>query len=339
MIVLGIETSCDETAAALVGADKTVIASRTLSQLKEHKQFGGVVPEIAARAHLQYLPALIREVMAEADIAYTDLAGVAATTGPGLIGGLIVGSTLAKALAFTNGVPFYAINHLEGHALSPRLCREIDFPYLLLLVSGGHTQFVKINGVANYQLLGTTMDDAAGEAFDKVAKILNLPYPGGPQIEKIAALGKAERFDFPVPLKGRAGCDFSFSGLKTSVKQTVDKLEVLEDKARADVAAGFQRAVVAVIADRTRHALEMAGPVSALVVAGGVAANQAIRTCIEEIAKENNLECIAPPLKLCTDNAEMIAWAAIERLQQGLPADAFDAKPRPRWPLEMLNVA
>ncbi len=337
MIVLGIETSCDETAAAVVDAEKRVRAEAILSQQAEHRPFGGIVPEVAARAHLEHLDRLIAGVMAEADIDFGDLAGVAATGGPGLIGGVMVGVMTAKAIAAVRGLPFLAVNHLEGHALSARLVADVDFPYLLLLVSGGHCQLLVVEGVGRYRRLGTTVDDALGEAFDKVAKILGLGYPGGPAIEAMAARGTATRFALPRPMKGRAGCDFSFSGRKTAVGQTVARLETLTEQDVADLAAAFQEAAADVLKDRCANAIDAFRALhpkgDTLVIAGGVAANQTVRQHLKELAEKHGLRLIAPPPKLCTDNGAMIAWAGIERLRLGL-VDALDFAPRPRWPLD-----
>jgi len=339
MIVLGIETSCDETAAAVVRDDRTVLAERLLSQLAEHRSYGGIVPEIAARAHLEHLDRLIAETMAAAGLSFTALDGIAATGGPGLIGGVIVGVTTAKAIAAVAGKPFLAINHLEGHALSARLTAELPFPYLLLLVSGGHCQLLAVEGVGHYKRLGTTLDDAVGEAFDKCAKLLGLGYPGGPAIERLAREGNARKYRLPRPLIGRPGCDFSFSGLKTAVRQAIEGLGVdgLTPAAVADLAAGFQAAVADVLADRSRHALaafraRYPGG-RTLVAAGGVAANEMLRERLEATAGAAGFAFLAPPQRLCTDNGAMIAWAGIERLRLGL-TDALDFAPRPRWPLD-----
>lgn len=332
--VLGLESSCDETAAAVLRADGTILAEAVLSQLADHAPFGGVVPEIAARAHLSHLPALVRRVLAEAGTTPAALAAVAATAGPGLIGGLIVGATIGKGIAMAAGVPYLAINHLEAHALSPRLPSVspggLRFPYLLLLVSGGHCQCVAVEGVGRHRRLGTTLDDAVGEAFDKSAKILGLPWPGGPHVERLAAGGDPSRIPLPRPLLGRPGCDFSFSGLKTAVAQRV--AAGLDEVGRHDLAASFQAAVAAVLADRARHALGMLPGATALVVAGGVAANGAVRGALAGVAAGAGLPLVAPPVRLCTDNAVMVAWAGIERLRAGL-ADTLDHAPRPRWPL------
>ena len=340
--VLGIESSCDETAAAVLdAADGTVLAEAVLSQEREHAPYGGVVPEIAARAHLAHLPGMVRDVLARAGVEFGGLGGVAATGGPGLIGGLIVGSGIAKGIAIALGLPYVAVNHLEAHALTARLPGLVEggapFPYLLLLVSGGHCQCVKVAGVGAYTRLGGTLDDAVGEAFDKVAKLLGLGWPGGPALERLAAQGDAARFGFPRPMLGRPGCDFSFSGLKTAVAQEVARhgVDALPVALAADLAAGFQRAVVDVMADRAAHAMAMAPEAKLLVVAGGVAANGAIRAALADAAAARGVRLVAPPVRLCTDNAVMVAWAGIERLRLGL-TDGMDFAPRPRWPLEEL---
>jgi N6-L-threonylcarbamoyladenine synthase len=337
-IVLGIETSCDETAAAVVAGDRTVLAERLLSQLGEHAPYGGVVPEIAARAHLQHLDRLIAETMAAAKLAFRDLTAIAATGGPGLIGGVMVGVMTAKAIAAVHKLPFLAVNHLEGHALSPRLTNDVAFPYLLLLVSGGHCQLLVVEGVGRYVRLGGTVDDAAGEAFDKVAKMLGLGYPGGPAVERAAMAGTQGRFRLPRAMKGREGADFSFAGLKTAVRQAIASLPEGSFKPQdaADLCRDFQDAVSDIVADRVRHALarfRRDWPEGrALVVAGGVAANAALRKVLGEAAGEAGLAFVAPPLRYCTDNAAMIAWAGIERLNLG-QRDGLDFAPRPRWPL------
>jgi N6-L-threonylcarbamoyladenine synthase len=341
--VLGIESSCDETAASILDADGRVLADIILSQERDHAPFGGVVPEIAARAHLAHLPGLVRDVTARAGVDFRDLGAVAASAGPGLIGGLIVGSQFAKGIAIAHGLPYIAVNHLEAHALTARLPGLIEggapFPYLLLLVSGGHCQCVAVEAVGHYRRLGSTVDDAAGEAFDKVAKLLGLGWPGGPALERLALTGDPKRFAFPRPMLGRPGCDFSFSGLKTAVAQTVAKLPpgALPAQVAADVAAGFQAAVTEVLADRAAHAMAMMrGQTSLLVVAGGVAANQAVRSGLERAAAAHGFRVAAPPIRLCTDNAVMVAWAGLERLRLGL-TDAIDFAPRPRWPLEVIS--
>lgn len=341
--VLGIESSCDETAAAVLDGEGRVLAEAVLSQIREHASFGGVVPEIAARAHLAHLPGLAQRVMTEAKLSFADLAGLAATSGPGLIGGLIVGSGMAKGIALARGLPFVAVNHLEAHALTPRLPGLVEggapFPYLLLLVSGGHCQCIAVEGVGRHRRLGGTIDDAVGEAFDKVGKLLGLPWPGGPALERLAAEGDASRVPLPRPLLGRPGCDFSFSGLKTAVAQKVAAFPLgpLPRGDAADLAAAFQSAVADVLADRAEHAMAMmrqTHPGARLLVAsGGVAANRAIRAALAEAAASHGYTLVAPPARLCTDNAVMVAWAGIERLRLGL-TDALDHAPRPRWPLD-----
>ncbi len=352
--VLGIETSCDETAAAILDADGRILAEAVLSQLAEHASFGGVVPEIAARAHLAHLPEMVGSVLREAGLRWSDLAAVAASAGPGLIGGLIVGSGFAKGAALARGLPFVAVNHLEAHALTARLPgllgdaapASVAFPYLLLLISGGHCQCVAVEGVGRYHRLGGTVDDAVGEAFDKAAKLLGLPWPGGPALERLAAAGDPARYPLPRPMLGRAGCDFSFSGLKTALAQRVAAFPpgALPRDEAADLAASFQAAVVAVLADRLSHALAaFAARHPALpagrrlaVAAGGVAANGAIRAALADAAQAAGFTLAVPPVRLCTDNAVMVAWAGIERLRLGL-ADPLETAPRPRWPLETLS--
>ncbi|MDE1172339.1 MAG: tRNA (adenosine(37)-N6)-threonylcarbamoyltransferase complex transferase subunit TsaD [Parvibaculaceae bacterium] len=352
-LVLGIETSCDETAAAVVrrtvapdGAVRGEILSNVvLSQVEEHAPYGGVVPEIAARAHVEHLDRLTAQALAEAGVGLGDLDGIAATSGPGLIGGVIVGLMTAKGLAFASGKPLIAVNHLEGHALTVRMTHGIPFPYLLLLVSGGHSQLLFVSGVGRFELLGSTVDDAVGEAFDKVAKLMNLGFPGGPALERTAERGDPKRFSLPRPMFGRAGCDFSFSGLKTAVRLTVEREKEksggLTEEDKADIAASFQATVAEVVADRVRHAMAMvkpemgAGPCR-LVVAGGVAANRALRARLDGEARTAGFELVVPPFGLCTDNGAMIAWAGAERLALGL-VDGLDTAPRARWPLSSLQ--
>jgi N6-L-threonylcarbamoyladenine synthase len=333
-VFLGIESSCDETAVAVLAADGSILAELVLSQM-DHAAFGGVVPEIAARKHLAVLPGMVRDAMGQAGAGFGDLAAIAATAGPGLIGGLLVGTGYAKGAAIASGVPYLAINHLEAHALTATLpsVGGAKFPFLLLLVSGGHSQFLAVEGVGKYRRLGSTLDDAAGEAFDKTAKLLGLGYPGGPAVEAAAAGGVA-RFGLPRPLLGRPGCDFSFSGLKTAVAQLVAGYGegALPKALVADVAASFQAAVGDVFADRLGHALGMMPDASAVVVAGGVASNLLLRARLSGVAAGAGLGLIAPPLRLCTDNAVMVAWAGIERLRVGL-VDGLDAPCMPRWPL------
>ena len=338
MIVLGIETSCDETAAAIVTGDRRVLADLVLSQCADHAPFGGVVPEIAARSHVEHLDGLIARAVAEAGIGFAALDGVAATAGPGLIGAVMVGLMTGKAIAAVHDIPLLAVNHLEGHALSPRLIvDDLEFPYLLLLVSGGHCQLLLVEEVNDYRRLGTTIDDAVGEAFDKAAMLLDLGYPGGPAIEQAARDGDPRRIALPRPLAGRPGCDFSFSGLKTAVLHAVQARGALSQRDRADLAASFQTAVADVLVDRTANAIALLRdemrPPSALVAAGGVAANGEIRRRVEALATSRGLPLVIPPARLCTDNAAMIAWAGAERLSRGL-IDPLDASPRARWPLD-----
>ena len=341
--VLGIESSCDETAAAVLDADGRVMAEAVLSQLEDHAPFGGVVPEVAARAHLVHLPGLVEDVLRRAGVAPAALAGVGASSGPGLIGGLIVGAGFAKGMALARDLPFVAVNHLEAHALTARLPGLVEggaaFPYLLLLLSGGHCQCVAVEGLGRYRRLGGTIDDAVGEAFDKVGKLLGLAWPGGPALEQLAATGDAARERFPRPLLGRPGCDFSFSGLKTAVAQRVATFPpgALPGRAAADIAAGFQAAVADVLADRARHAVGMMPEARLLVVAGGVAANGAVRSALAGVAADAGLPMVAPPIRLCTDNAVMVAWATLERLRAGL-TNPLDFAPRPRWPLAELSA-
>jgi len=339
VLVLGIETSCDETAAAVVSDDRTILANRVLSQIEEHRPYGGVVPEVAARSHLDHLDGIIRDAMNEAGLSFDALDAVAATGGPGLIGGVMVGVMAAKGIALATERPFIAVNHLEAHALSARLSDDIAFPYLLLLVSGGHCQLLSVEGVGSYRRLGTTLDDALGEAFDKTAKMLGLGYPGGPAVESAARQGDPERFSLPRPMLGRPGCDFSFSGLKASIRQTVEKLPpgALLTQDKADLCAGFQAAAGDVLADRCRHAIQhfrKLHPVgTTLVVAGGVAANTYLRECLQELCSSDAMNLAIPPHHLCTDNGAMVAWAGIEKFRLG-QSDGLDFAPRPRWPLD-----
>ncbi len=341
MIVLGIETTCDETAAAVVerfedGRGK-ILSNIVLSQVSEHAAFGGVVPEIAARAHVEALDHVIAKAMTAAVRDYDTLDGVAAAAGPGLIGGVIVGLTTAKAIALVKNKPLIAVNHLEAHALTARLTDATPFPYCLFLASGGHTQVVAVRGVGDYVRLGTTHDDAIGEAFDKTAKLLGLGYPGGPQVEREAAKGDATRFALPRPMQGRKDADFSLSGLKTALRLEAEKIAPLSDQDVADLCASFQQTVVDVVLDRLRAGLRIFraqyGAPHALVAAGGVAANQAIRKVLHRLAFEVGTVLVAPPPELCSDNGAMIAWAGAERLALGL-TDPLDIAPRARWPLD-----
>jgi N6-L-threonylcarbamoyladenine synthase len=330
-IVLGIESSCDETAAALVREDRTILAQRIASQDEAHAPYGGVVPEIAARAHAERLAPLIAATLADAGMELAEVDAVAATAGPGLIGGVMVGLVTAKALAMAGDKPLLAVNHLEGHALSPRLADgELAFPYLLLLASGGHCQLLLVEGVGRYRRLATTIDDALGEAFDKTAKILGLGYPGGPAVERLAAAGDPRAVPLPRPLLGTSEPHFSFAGLKSAVLRA----KQAGVHADADLAASFQQAAIDCVVDRTGRAIGAAGPVSALVVAGGVAANKAMRAALDALAGQHRLRFVAPPLALCTDNAAMIAWAGLERLAAGATGDGLDFAARPRWPLD-----
>jgi N6-L-threonylcarbamoyladenine synthase len=346
MVVLGIETTCDETAAAVVqrGADSRgkILANIVLSQISEHAAFGGVVPEIAARAHVEVLDTLIAQAMQEAGCNFEQIDGVAAAAGPGLIGGVIVGLTTAKAIALVNSKPLIAVNHLEAHALTARLTDGTPFPYCLFLASGGHTQIVAVRGVGDYVRIGTTQDDAIGEAFDKTAKLLGLGYPGGPQVEIEAARGDASRFALPRPMHGRKEADFSLSGLKTALRLEAERIAPLNDQDAADLCASFQQAVVDVVLDRLRAGLKLFraryGAPTALVAAGGVAANQAIRKVLHRLAFEAGTVLVAPPLELCTDNAAMIAWAGCEKLALGM-VDSLDTPPRARWPLDEIAAA
>ena len=346
MLVLGIETTCDETAAAVVRLDAdgegSVLSNVVLSQVAEHAAYGGVVPEIAARAHVEALDHIIERALAEAKTPIRALDAVAAAAGPGLIGGVIVGLTTAKALALVLGKPLIAVNHLEAHALTPRLTDRVPFPYLLLLASGGHTQLVAVRGLGDYVRLGTTIDDAIGEAFDKTAKLLSLPYPGGPAVEQAALAGDPLRFSFPRPMQGRPEPNFSLSGLKTAVRIEASRIAPVTDQDVADLCASFQAAVVDMIVDRTRAGLrrfrDVAGQPSCLVVAGGVAANHPIRRGLQRLGAEAGLRIVTPPQALCTDNGAMIAWAGAERLLAGL-TDGLDTSPRARWALDPTAAA
>jgi N6-L-threonylcarbamoyladenine synthase len=338
MHVLGIESSCDETAASVVSGEGDIVSSVTLSQDAAHAPYGGVVPEIAARAHIDHMDEVVRRAMGLAGMGWEDIDAIAATTGPGLIGGVIVGTMTGKALASVLGKPFIAVNHLEGHALTARLSHKLPFPYLLLLASGGHCQILGVNGVGEYRRYGGTLDDAMGEAFDKTAKLLGLGFPGGPKVEARALGGDPLRFTFPQPLKGRPGCDFSFSGLKTAVRlaaQETARDGALAFQDTADICASFQHAVAQVVKDRMRNAFALYGaeyPARTLVMAGGVAANLHLREALKEVAAEFGFSLVAPPLPLCTDNAAMIAWVGVERLKLCLTS-SLTAEPRARWPL------
>lgn len=344
MKVLGIETSCDETAAAVVTDAREILSNEVLSQLDEHRPYGGVVPEVAARAHLDAIDTIVTGAMEKAGTRFEELDAIAATGGPGLIGGVLVGVMTAKAIASVHNIPFIAVNHLEGHALTVRLTGDdngetIAFPYLLLLVSGGHCQLLVVEGPGQYKRLGTTIDDALGEAFDKSAKMMGLGYPGGPALENYALNGDPDRFDLPRPLRKRPGCDFSFSGLKTKVRQQIENFPPgpVSEQDKSDLAASFQKAAGDVLVDRCSNAidafLDYHPNGSTLVVAGGVAANLELRRRLTTLAAERGLRLVAPPINLCTDNAAMIAWAGIERLKLG-QTDTMHFRPRPRWPLD-----
>tara|TARA_R110000764_G_scaffold15712_12_gene44450 strand:+ start:4306 stop:5376 length:1071 start_codon:yes stop_codon:yes gene_type:complete len=336
LTVLGIESSCDDTAAAVLRG-RQVLSSVVLGQTSLHADFGGVVPEIAARAHAEKLDGVVRQALAEAGSNIGDIDAIAVTAGPGLIGGVVSGVMLAKGLAAALDVPLYGVNHLAGHALTPRLTDAVGYPYLMLLVSGGHCQFLLVSGPDEFRRLGGTIDDAPGEAFDKVARLIGLPQPGGPSIEAAAKRGDAQRFALPRPLLDRDGCDMSFSGLKTATLRTRDKVIAekggLTEQDQADLSAGFQAAVADVLQEKCRRALAASGRVTALCVAGGVAANQTIRAALETVSDANDIPFVAPPLALCTDNAAMIAYAAIEQMQNRNP-DGMDLSARPRMPLD-----
>lgn len=342
--ILAIESSCDETAVAIVSRNDlgqpAILAQNILSQIDEHQEFGGVVPEIAARAHLSNLDHLIRKTLNDANMDLCEMDAIAATAGPGLIGGLMVGVMTAKALALTARKPFLAVNHLEGHALTVRLTHDIPYPYLLLLVSGGHTQILEVNELGDYRRLATTIDDALGEAFDKTAKLLSLPNPGGPNVEKAALNGNPKRFDLPMPLRGNKTLNMSFSGLKTAVRQLAQQMQPLSKTDIADICASFQETVAAVLSNRCGRAMEefairsqLSGAKPTLVVAGGVAANTVIRAKLEVLCKDYEWQFVAPPQKLCGDNAAMIGWAALERFESG-ESGSFEETARSRWPLD-----
>jgi N6-L-threonylcarbamoyladenine synthase len=343
-LILGLESSCDDTAAAVVGVRPglpvgEVLSNVVLGQDSLHAAFGGIVPEIAARAHAERLDLAVERALSEAGLGLADLDAVAVAAGPGLIGGVMAGVMFAKGLAAARGLPLWGVNHLAGHALSPRLTEDLAFPYLVLLVSGGHCQLLAVEGPARFRRLGGTIDDAAGEAFDKVAKLLGLPQPGGPAIERAAASGDSARFAFPRPLLEREGADLSFSGLKTAVRRARDRLVAEQGGLRrrdvADIAAGFQAAVAEVLAEKTRRALALAPEARALAVAGGVAANVTIRAALAAVAVAAGARFLAPPLRYCTDNGAIVAWAAAERMAlPGARPDALDLAPRPRWPLD-----
>lgn len=341
MIILGIETSCDETAVALVTDDKRILANIVASQDREHKPFGGVVPEIAARAHLTSIEDILKKALKEANLSLDKLDGIAVAGGPGLIGGVIVGVMMAKGLAMAQNIPFIPVNHLEGHALTARLTNEVPFPYLLLLVSGGHCQFLIVEDVGIYTYLGGTLDDAIGECLDKTARLLGYAYPGGPTIERLALLGNPHAFPLPLPLKGKEGCSFSFSGLKTAARKVILENQDSSETFQADFCASLQKSIGDILSDRCENALNLAlekkPEIRHLVVGGGVAANQYFRKRLKDCVQTKNIGLVTPPVSLCTDNGAMIAWAGIERLQKGL-VGSLDFSPRPRWPLEALKI-
>lgn len=337
LTVLGLETSCDETAASVVrlsAAGAQVLSSIIHSQIDDHAAYGGVVPEIAARSHVEMIDGVTRRAMSEAGLDWSALDGVAATAGPGLVGGVMVGLSYGKAAALARGLPLIAVNHLEGHAVSARLGAETTYPFLLLLVSGGHCQLLEVRGIGDMSRLGTTIDDAAGEAFDKIAKAMGLGYPGGPALEKLAASGDGSRFELPRALLGRKDCDFSFSGLKTAASRLAQTCETEQD--RADLADAVQKAIARQLAERSERAMKAyaeAHEHRLFVVAGGVAANKTIRRTLEDLAAKQGFAFLAPPMAYCTDNAAMIALAGAERLEKGLTSD-IDVAARPRWPLD-----
>ena len=343
---LGLESSCDDTAAAIVrylpGHLGQILSSVVDGQTALHAPFGGVVPEIAARAHAERLDHCVERALLDAGLTLADIDGIAVTAGPGLIGGVLSGVMCAKGIAAARGLPLVGVNHLAGHALTPRLTDGVSFPYLMLLVSGGHCQFLLARGVDDFTRLGGTIDDAPGEAFDKIAKLLGLPQPGGPMVEAEAAHGNPKRFAFPRPLLDRPGCDLSFSGLKTAVLRARDALISAQGgitvQDRRDLCAGFQAAVADVLAEKSKRALAQLPPVTAVAVAGGVAANKAIRARLETVCASAGVQFLAPPLALCTDNAAMIAWAGIERFRNGA-RDGMDLAARPRWPLDTISPA
>ena len=337
MQILGIETSCDETAASVVTREAEgkpkLLSNVVLSQIDEHSEFGGVVPEIAARAHLSAIDHIIAQALADANTDLSKIDGIGVTAGPGLVGGLMVGLMTAKALSASQDIPYLGINHLEGHALTARLTDDVEYPYLLLLVSGGHSQIVRVDGLGDYTRLATTIDDAVGEAFDKTAKLLGLGFPGGPNVEKAAQAGNATRFKFPMPLRGQDTLNMSFSGLKTAIRTQAQKLVPLKEQDICDLCASMQKTDAEILANRCERAMAQCDDIGTLVVAGGVASNTEIRQRLETLCDEYSYTLIAPPLKLCTDNAAMIAWAALERFERGEKSE-MDLAPRSRWPLD-----
>jgi N6-L-threonylcarbamoyladenine synthase len=340
--ILGIETSCDETAAAIVTSEREVLSNEIYSQIKQHQEYGGVVPEIASRAHVEFIESVVSKALASANMKLNDVDAIAVTSGPGLIGGLIVGVMFAKGLALSSGKPLIGVNHLEGHALTTRLTHATEFPFLLLLVSGGHCMYAIVEGLGKYEIIGKTIDDALGEAFDKTAKMLGIDYPGGPKIEQFAKLGDENRFNFPKPLYGKEGCDYSFSGLKTAVLREVTALpQPVSEQDINDICASFQKTAGDIIIDRTKNAIaafkakfppEKFPEAKNFVISGGVSANQYICGRVKDLLQKNDMEFFSPPLKLCTDNAAMIAWAGLECFVAG-QRDGLDLAPRARWPL------
>ena len=337
MLIIGIESSCDETACAVINDKGELLSSVIHSQIAIHREYGGVVPEIAARAHLEQIEITVKTALTDAGATFDDISAVAVAGGPGLIGGVIVGVTVAKAIALSRNLPFIAVNHLEGHALSPMISNpELSFPYLLMLTSGGHCQLLEVSDIGQYRLLGTTIDDAAGEAFDKVAKMLDLEYPGGPKIEQYAHKGRKGRFNLPVPMIGKANIDFSFSGLKTATRNLIESLPSLTEQDKSDIAAAFQDAVIAEMTDRLKKGIrEFKNHYpngKYMVVAGGVAANTALREAMDKLAGKNGLTFFAPAMQYCTDNGAMIAFAGLKRYEKGF-FDSLGFRPRPHWDL------
>jgi N6-L-threonylcarbamoyladenine synthase len=333
--ILGIESSCDDSAAAIIDEDSNILSNIVVSQLKEHEPYGGVVPEIAARSHMKNLEYVIRKALADANLTFDDIDAVAATTGPGLIGGVIVGTMFAKSIAAAKKLPFISINHLEGHALTARLTNQVPYPYLLLLASGGHCQFIAVESLGKYHLLGETLDDAAGEVFDKVAKMLKMGYPGGPIIEKMAVGGDNKKFILPLSMTDRVGCDMSFSGLKTAVLRVLEKEEAITIEVKKDLCASFQHTIARIFAARSRNAIQMFKEKFSshtFVLAGGVAANKYIRNILEEELEKSGFILTCPPIQLCTDNAAMIAYAGLERYKAGIFNDLMTC-PKARWSL------